>query len=71
MTLIKTVVSLARRAVRYIWPLDQPLDQTFVGRQQIRAEARRQAMRQLGRVPIDRSTRRQAAREISRKVSHE
>lgn len=38
----------------------------YTGRQQLRAAARNEAMRQLGRAPVSRHVRREAAREVSR-----
>lgn len=44
------------------------LNAPIAGRQQQRAELRRLAVRAVGRAPVDRRIRRQAAREITQRV---
>lgn len=46
----------------------RPAPPIFYGRQQIRAAAREEAGRALGGTPVKRSVRRQAARDIARKL---
>lgn len=44
------------------------LEPVYSGRQQLRRAARDEAVRQLGEAPVPRHIRRQAARDIARKV---